>query len=217
MDFIEKLDAVRKFLGVISWKKIGQIATVLALVIATWVSYENREQIYRQIFQARLRVSSYPVALSKKSMMEVDKVVKQADIIIGIQITSIDFEKNTRKVVYASTDSEELKNVYSKYENTTIPDIPLFNTDEANNKRMVELINGEFICNPFKETIAYKLAPDADKLISTVCANGIPPYYGRFSGIISIYLKRPPTADEANQLRILSRELAISIFERDIK
>lgn len=217
MAFTQNLDAIRKLLGVISWKKIGQISAVLALVVATWVSYENREHIYRQIFQARLRVSSYPVALSKKSTEEIDKAVKQADLIVGIQITSVDFEKNTRKIVYASIDNDDLRTIYSRYENTTIPDIPLFNNDENNNRRMVELINGEFICNPYKDTIQYKLAPEADKVITTVCANGIPPYYGRFSGIISIYLKRPPTPEETSQLRIMAREVATSIFERDIK
>jgi hypothetical protein len=101
-------------------------------------------------------------------------------------------------------------------------EIPLFNSDPINNVRMSKLINGEFICDPFKDTIAYKLAPATNKsvvtnIVSTVCANGIPPTYGRFTGIVSVYLKTVPTQEENDRIRTLSRDLSLGIYERDLK
>ena len=81
---------------------------------------------------------------------------------------------------------------------------------------MSKLINGEFICDPFKDTIAYRFAPSADSIVATVCANGIPPIYGKFTGILSVYLKRVPTQEEIDRIRTLSRDLSLEIFERDL-
>jgi hypothetical protein len=118
-------------------------------------------------------------------------------------------------VVYSSVDDDNLRKAYKAYLDRTVGDIPLFNSDSGNNVRMSQLINGEFVCNPFRDTIAYKLAPEAEVSVNTVCANGIPPYYGKFTGIITLYLKRKPTKDEIDQLRNLSKATAKQIFERD--
>jgi hypothetical protein len=75
------------------------------------------------------------------------------------------------------------------------------------------LIGGEFVCVPFKDSTAFQYAPDAGMLISNVCAIGIPPIYGEFSGIFTIYLGEKPSKDFEEQLHWMARNFALRIYE----
>lgn len=216
-DMVDKISVVQKFLNILTWKKLVQLVAFILVIGIAWGTFENRKFFYSYLNNERWAQSPNANSkLSKESKEEIDNVVTKSDLIIGLQITIVDFNRNTRLIVHSSIDDENLKKIYNAYINNTIgADIPLFNSDPANNVRMSQLINGEFICNPFKETIAYRLAPDAAESVNMVCANGIPPYYGKFTGIITLYLKKPPTKEESDQLRSLSKSLAKEIFERD--
>ena len=103
--------------------------------------------------------------------------------------------------------------MYNKYLNSKIVDVPLFTEDKKDNNRLLRLINGEFICMPYKDSTAYKYVPEGEQLISTVCGIGIPPSYGEFSGILTIYLKDVPNSDLTEQLFLLSREISLRIYD----
>ena len=82
---------------------------------------------------------------------------------------------------------------------------------------MIDLINGEFVCSPFTDTIGSKIIPELAKHIHTVCANGIPPYYGKFLGIVSIYTKRAPLPEEQDQIRSIAKNLSSMIYDNNFK
>ena len=202
----------------LSWSRVLQLLSVILILGSAVVAFDNRHLIYKATNQSRFAISPSPeFRLSKESAHSIDAVVIKSDIVIGIQITLVDFNKNTRVIVYSKIDDIQLENIYNVFSERAVGEIPLFNSDTGNNVRMSKLINGEFICDPFRNTIAYRLAPAADNIVHTVCANGIPPTYGRFTGIVSIYLKSAPTAEETDRIRTLSRDLSLEIYERDLK
>jgi hypothetical protein len=155
--------------------------------------------------------------LSKHVTDQIDSAVGRSELIVGIQITFVDFQRNVRVVAYSNIDNPQLKELYNKFSINSISDVPLFNEDEKNNRRLVELINGEFVCYPFKDTLAGKLVPEAERHISVLCANGIPPRYSKFTGIVSIYLSREPTIEELDQVRTLSKMLGTEVYDHDLK
>lgn len=215
---LDNLFIIQKFVKILTWTKLGQIAVFIFLVGLAWAAYENRESIYNFANQSKISKSAPVVhSLSKKTTDEIDATVRRSDIIVGMQVNVIDFQRNTRKIIYSSIDLPELADVYSRYTSSIISDISLFNNDVNNNKLLVELINGEFVCIPFNTTILSKLIPEATKYITTVCAQGIPPYYGRFSGILNVYAKRQPTPEEVDSIRALLKNMASTIFERDLR
>jgi hypothetical protein len=186
-------------------------------VALAWATYESRNSIYNYITRSKISNNSHPVKLSRSSTEEIIKSVGKSQLIVGIQVFVVDFQRNAREVIFTTSDVPELKLIYENFEKSNIFEFPLFNADIANNKRLVSLINGEFACNPFKETIGYKILPEASKHIEYVCAVGIPPFYGKFSGIVSIYLNRQPTVEEVDQIRNLSKNISSLIYEKDFR
>jgi hypothetical protein len=213
-----KLAAIQKFLKVLTWTKIAQTMAFLFVLGLAWSAYETRQSIYNFASQSKIATrTSIPVKLSKKTTDSIIATVDKSDLIVAMQVTIVDFQKNTRTMVFTYTDDENIRLLWAAFEEKGLNELPLFNTDLVNNQRMVDLINGEFICNPFTTTIGYKISPFADKYISTVCANGIPPFYGKFTGIVSVYTKRTPTPEEVDQIRTLTKSLSATIYDRDIK
>lgn len=215
---IDKLSTVQKFLQALTWKKIAQFTVFVIIVMLTWAAYENRQSIYNSANQSKIPNSSPVVQkLSRESINQIETTVRRSEIIVGIQIVFVDFQKNTRYVVYTYADSPELNDAYTRFLSGAIAEVALFNEDVTNNKKIINLINGEFVCNPFTDTISSKLIQDASKYVDTMCAGGIPPYYGKFTGFIDVYLSRKPTADEIDQVRTLTKLLGSSIYEQNLK
>jgi len=214
----DNLTNIQKFLNILTWKKILQLGLFLFVISLALVTYELRESIYNYANQTRLSRVGPPVEkLSKKSIENVDNAAKKSSIIIGIQVVVVDFQKNTRTPIYTTTPDPVLASIYEQYVKTSISDAPLFTTDVVNNRHIVDLINGEFICYPFSESLVSKYAPEAGKYIHTACAVGIPPYYGRFTGSVIIYVNRQPTAEDVDQIRNLAKTLSTSIYEKDFR
>ena len=211
------IEDVHKFLGILTWKKIIQLIVFLFVMGLTWATYENKAAIYGFASQKRLE-SSAPIvhSLSKKTTDEIDTIVKKSEIIVGMNITLADFQRNQRVTVYRGTETTELTEIFDIYAKTSIGNVPLFNNDVENNEIMVNLINGEFVCKPLLSTMTGKLIPDSKKYIHTICMNGIPASFGKFTGIISVQLKKQPTPSEIDQLRAITRQMATTVFERDL-
>lgn len=214
---IDKITIIQKFLTALTWQKLAQLTVFLLVLTMAWATYDNRTTIYNFAKEPRLS-RTYPTItkLSSLTSTEINKAVDKSDVIIAVQVVLVDFPRNVRVVAYSYTDNARLDNVYKVAESHSVAEIPLFNANEKNNKRMVDLINGEFVCLPFADTIGSSAFPDARNYISTTCSNGIPPYYGRFSGYINIYLSRLPTTDEVDLIRALSKRLSALIYEEDL-
>ena len=216
---MDTVSNIQKFLSVLTWKKLVQLSAFICVIGLTWATYENREIIYGYANQKRIDPNTPHVReLSKKTIDELSGAVERSELIVGIQIVLADFQKNQRVVIYTYIDNDavELKKIWSRVSNTSISNLPLFSENVDDNKHLVALINGEFLCRPFGDTVSARAAPDAEQYVKMTCSNGIPASYGRFTGLIVVYLKRLPKADEYDQIRSLARTMATTIFERDL-
>jgi hypothetical protein len=213
---LEWIEGLRKFLNVLSWTKVIQAFLVAMVLVGSLIAWEGRGIFYR-FFQVNQMTQT--ITLSKKSISEIESFTRTSEIVIGTQITSVDLQKNTRKVLFAAVDDDRIRKLYDRYlEDIKITEFPLFkNDDQVNNTRIINLLNGHFVCNPYPESLAGHVMPEGAVVISTVCAIGIPPEYGKFVGIVTLYLKRPPTAEEHEILLSLTRDLALHIYKNDIE
>jgi len=138
--------------------------------------------------------------------------------IVGIQVVSADLSKNIRYILYTSIRDEEVKKLYDLFLLKSITtEVPVFTNNTVQNTRMIRLINHEYVCSPFEETISYDFLPESGKYITTVCAMSIPPDYGNFDGIVGVFLRKPPTELESDILRIEIRSLAELIWKESSK
>lgn len=218
MAFIEKLHTLQEFLQKLTWGKIAQLVILFFVISSAWIIYESRNDITTFI-QNKTHPDRYtPLTkrLSKATTNDLDNIVTKISIISAIDISFMDFKTNTRYVVYLATDNKSLKDIYNKYDLTNLAQ-PLFTNNDEYNRRIINLINGEFICSVYSAKVGDVDMPESSQYISTVCSNGIPPYYGKIIGTISILLKREPTMEEIDELRVLIKNLSIMIYNRDLK
>lgn len=215
---IDKILLFKQFLNILNWTRLIQYLVLLAVIAFAWAVYENKDSIYNFVTNAKLPgVAPVVEKVSSKTAHELKAVVDKSDLITAIQIVSVDFQQNKRFPIYTYTDNKELESMYKEFIKSSVGDLPLFTDNVTNNKNIVDLIYGEYACYPYKQTFGYKFLPSAEKHISTVCSHGIPPFYGRFSGIVVIYLTREPTPEEYFQVRSIAKELSTKVYEKDFK
>lgn len=215
-DINSTLSSLHKFILSLSWKRLAQFTVFMLILMLGFVTFEARDIIYNFASYSKLSNSSPALRqLSKETRFALDQAVIKSDIIVGLQVTLVDFQKNTRIGIYSTIDDPGLNELYHKFTSGSLTELPLFNSNVVNNRRLVDLINGEFICDSYQDTITAKLVVGSPGYIHTVCSTGIPPHYGKFIGVVCIWIKRELTRDEIDQIRVLSRNLSEIIYEKE--
>jgi hypothetical protein len=215
---VENISLVQRFLKALSWNKILQLFVFLLLIGVSVALYETREYLHEFTKYPRIGQYTAPVySLSTETKAEIELIVSRSDLIVGVVIATVDFNRNTRHILYRNTDNSGLRDLYNNSNTNVVGELPLFNNDTVNNARMVDLINGEFVCHPYANSIDAIVNPATIPFAHTVCSNGIPPFYGMFSGVVNVITARAPTPPEISQIRELTRSLALKIYERDFK
>lgn len=194
--------------------RVIEIAVILAVLLVSF-SY-----IYFRYFKETSFRPSEPLelALAKEIDVSLDKI----RVINGVQVIKVDLKRNVRYVIHAHWETPELQQLYNDYSSDRVTiEIPVFSKDAVQNTRIIRLMNHEFDCSPFRETLIYKLVPSAADYISTVCSISIPPAFTEFKGIVSVSLSRPPTDSEKITIREtltdLSEKIHAEINEKNVK
>jgi len=155
--------------------------------------------------------------LSKETVGRIAEVVDKSPLIEGIIIVDVDLQRNMRHSVYVMIKDKDIQEMYDKFSNGAISvEVPFFTGEYVNDRRLIRVMNQEFVCGPFKDTVAYKYAPMAANKIKIVCAVSIPPSFGKFKGIVGIYLKEDPTEIQKDQIRIYIKNISEDVA-RELK
>lgn len=215
--FLSKLSTIQKFLTTLTWKKIAQVSIFTIILATSWTVFQAREYLYGYFISPKLPISSAVVVRPLNSAHYLEDAVVKSELIVGVQVVITDFQTNSRYAIFTFADNPEMAKIYQKFASEGLVQFPIFNNDLINNQRMVELINGDFTCAKWSETVGSKVIPDAGKYLDTQCSIGISPSYGKFVGYINIYTNRPPTPEEVDLLRTLIKNLAKTVYENDFK
>jgi len=212
---VSKLNTLKAFMASLTWMKIAQLVVLFLVMALAWITYETREDLVRYIFSQQEH--NIPLKkLSAKTTEELKAAIGKNDLVVAVAVNVINFKTNSRYVIFSYSPDKDLTNVYNRYNMENLEQ-PLFTNNPEHNKRIIELINGEFVCHKYINTIGSVDLPDTRNYIDTVCANGVPPYYGKIIGVVSIFTKREPIPEEVDQIRVLTRNLAILIYDKELK
>jgi hypothetical protein len=203
------LTAAKTILTFLTWGRLGKIAILAILSIALTFLWVARDSFLWNSSPAT-KIPLLHVSSDLKG--DIQNLVDKNDKIVAMQIMTINFQKNIKVDTYSSIDNPRLESIYNKVNNNRVIEIPLFDDSKKNNDRILRLINGEFVCIPYTDHAAYKYAPEGANYIGYVCSIGIPPSYGNFSGILSIYLREAPNKEDSEQYFLLSRAIALKIY-----
>jgi hypothetical protein len=179
--------------------------------------YENRGRIAAAGLTPRM---SNPVGVSFKVGVEtkkqIDAKVKAEKSIIGIVVMSADLRSNEAKSVYFSGDDPTLVATDRIAHEGGSTSVPMFTSDEKHNASTIHLINGQFNCQRFEDTLSAKIYPDLSMNTKSICKSSIPSYYGYFSGYIAVFMNIVPSQEQEEQLKLATEKLATDIYFRDV-
>jgi hypothetical protein len=156
--------------------------------------------------------------ISKESTKKMEELVGSNKNIVGIAILAVDLRLNLKTLIaYYGYDKNNATIVSSE----SLRRLPFFNKSEDNNRQMVHLLNGEFICQPFEKTQFKTILFNTNSSAVYVCSVSLPPYYGNFSGYISLLMNTEPDLniqlDYKSKVDILSTEIYLRDISTSIK
>jgi hypothetical protein len=187
----------------------GILGTVLTL------TYENRALVFQKVLAATKgssEITGWELSDSTKAQMV--GMARGSQWINMVLITEIDLQKNRRIPKYWFLDSPQEPTI--KNRTTVLFPQPVFDLDAKNTQQMIGILNNEFVCNPIEDTVFFKLFPELQKEMPYICRLSIPPFYGRFVGILTVGLRKVPTKDELEQVRIDLARFSVEVYLNDV-
>jgi hypothetical protein len=79
-----------------------------------------------------------------------------------------------------------------------------------------KLLQNEFICEPFENTTLFSRVPELEQQTDYVCKIAIPPFYGRFVGMLAIGVKGPIDDEVKFNIKAIASNIAATIYWRDV-
>lgn len=204
-DFTDKLTLKRIFTVLLA----GLLITTLTLM------YENRQQIFEgAVAYATNKKAEEAWVVTTETQASLNNLIKSTPIVKFAMITEVDLQKNKRVPLFWVLDDPNEAFIRAKA-NTLLPQA-VFDYDAKNTQQMVAILNNEFVCAKFQDTVYQRFFPDLGKRMPIVCRLAIPPFYGRFVGILTIGLSAIPTKEENDSVRLEASRLAVEIYLRDV-
>jgi len=207
-----------KVVRVISLKNVA-VWTLAALVgLVGYTIFEQRTLVVNYILKgpeaATPATTSFNVSDTSKTRIK--QIVDENELVIAITILNADIRNNRRIPIYwYSDDAQVMKQLDSSFSGR-YGGIPLFTSDEKNNENIVGVINGEFACATYEDGGNSALFPNLGSRFPYVCRASLPPYYGQFSGYVTIALNRVPVQTELDALKAETLNISTEIYFRDV-
>lgn len=197
----------------VSPKRILMLAFMAIVTIFSITLFEERSVVNGLFTQEQSAPRDLNVVLSERVRKRIDDTVIRSPLIVGARVVSANLKVNQRAQVYYYTDDPVVQSQWDQYIRERGNTQAIFSSDQVNNLQMVAVINGEFACSEFKDSLIGKVMPSLEGHIKYSCRVGIPPYYGDFSGYLVFWLKDAPDEGMTNEVRIEAVRLANDIYK----
>lgn len=212
---LEVLQLVQDFTDRLTVKRIFLALGAGVLITLLTFAFENRNALFHSAY-SKVNQFDHPSQweIGEQSKAQLRDLVKNEGLVSMVLVTEIDLQKNRRTPKFWYTTSKFEPQIRKKVE-TLLPQ-PVFDYDAANTKQMVGVLNNEFVCARFEDTVFNRHFPYLAKETPVICRIAIPPFYGRFVGMLTVGLNRNPSKDEVDSLRLEAARLSVELYIRDI-
>ena len=206
-----------KVIKVISLKNVAIWTFAALVVLIGYTIFENRAALVSYIVSgpemATPAISGFKV--STASQGRIKQMVDSEDLINSIVVLNADIRNNRRVPLFWYSDDSAIQKNLDGFYTGRFGGIPLFTSEEKNNENVVGVINGEFACSQYADGNA-AVFPGLAARLPFICRASLPPYYGQFSGFVTITLNRIPSADELIALKAETLSISTEIYFRDV-
>lgn len=213
--FWQALGKIQDFTDALTLRRILVAVLTTLLLMGTYTLYENRLLAFDKALSFfSTKDSPKNWELSDASKNSLNALVATNGLVKMIMITEVDLQKNRHSPRFWKLQ-DPLENVMKQRVANMLPQA-VFDYDAKNTQQMVAVLNNEFVCSRFQETALHRVFPEIAKNTPVVCRIAIPPFYGRFVGVLTFGLVDQPTKDQFDALRIEAARISVEIYLRDI-
>ena len=212
------LSLAAKVVRVISLKSLVIWSSTALVVIIGYTAFENRTDIVSFIVNGPT-INAPGIAtfeISDTSKNRIKQIVDIDELINSITVLNTDIRSNRRIPLYWYSDDNSLQKSLDGLFVNKYGGIPLFTSDEKNNQNIVSVINGEFSCSSYKDGGNTAMFPGLENRLPYVCRVSLPPYYGQFSGYLTVTMNRIPTAEELITIKSEALSISTEMYFRDV-
>jgi hypothetical protein len=198
------------------WIVGAGISALLALFILIYVVSHTEP---RRAIQPAATITSKQITLSDQTKRELQSTVNDDTLLTATTIITVDLIRNKRIPAYFYSKIPQMQAAWNKFASGGFDKITAFGNEELDNARLTNIMNGNFDCRRFKDTIAMSLYPDAEPYGPVLCSMPIPSGFdssGDFVGLIGFFLKREPTDQEKKILTKTAIDASSMIYHRDV-
>ena len=208
---------LKKVVSTISLNKVALWVLATALCIIFYTAYENRNRIFTSLGE---QVVANPVGLTFSTSVQTEEAIRQQVLgdrsIIGISVMSTDLRLNEAKSIFFFGDDPLLVRIDDESRRSSNNRLPLFTNFDDSNADVIKLINGQFFCSKFSDTILSRIYPELNTNVKMVCRSSIPSYYGYFSGFVGVFVNENLSPEKQLALKIATEKIATDIYFRDV-
>ncbi len=211
MGFISKLVRTITLSKVLIW------SLTALLCISLYTVYENRSKLVAWFTAPELsNMVGITFTVGPDTQTRLIELVNKNSNIMGVAVMSADLRLNEARSMYFFAGDPVLTELVDRSNQMDSNRLPLFTSIDENNIEIIKLINGQFSCIAFNQTLEAKIYPQLAKSVRSVCRSSIPSYYGYFSGYLQIYLREEPNSEKQLQLKLIVEKLANDIYFKDV-
>lgn len=193
------------------------LITLLVVGLIFSAAWRERTFIFNKFLLSALSSElAQPLVPNNETRQQLDRTL-DLEYVNGIQVIAVDFARNIRYSVYRSTNNRIIEASWTAYMSTRTAIPLLFTSNEANNLRLISIINGKFTCEAYTENIGARIYPGSKTEIAEVCSQAIPPGFGEVIGYINFYSPVPLTEEQRTELKNRAIEISQSIFQENAR
>jgi len=172
--------------------------------------------VYSKVFVTTINrqpTKTQQINISSKTKAQLTQLTQTSPQIKFILISEVDINYNSRINRWWFLDDIATNRI--RVQESFVLPLPLYNTDPRNTLQMVDIMNNEFVCSPFEETLYAARFAGLHPPILTICQLAIPlPRQGTFTGLLVLGLKTVPTKEDKAQLRLEASRIAVELYLR---
>lgn len=221
IDAVDKeklLTFLEDIIDTLTFKRVGLIALLTVVALILFSVYENRTKIVTNITKPEQEIinNQTPTTWTLSDSSKAGLIALARGTKVGMLIISdVDLKKNRRSSRFNYIDDQTIVLEAGARQALSLP-LPVFDYDARNTQQMVSVLSNEFRCDPYRETIYYRYAPELEVNYPIVCRIAIPPFVGNFVGFLTVGVVPGASQSELDQIRLEVSRLAVDIYMNDV-
>ena len=217
MDLKKALPLLDKYFSWATPKRVLMLALTAIVCIVSLTLFEHRSAVSDIFLKTKDPTYTANLSLSTETKKHIEDLVTRLEDVNMVLVVAANIRVNQREVIYYYSDDRAVDGIIKNVANSRTVVQPIFSNDEKTNAEMVSVINGEFGCYKNDENSGTIIGPRINAYVPAVCRVSLPPYYGEFSGYITIGLTHLPDPALQNLIRTEAIRLATEIYYKTIK